>query len=318
MMQVAPGYSNPWAASGVTFTEQAPTAEQAMKLAGQDWQVLESKLLVPPTADREGRVAEGYKATVRSDTGDILGIVRDSYKVTQNKLLYDFEAALTDDSGLHYETAGVLSGGKVVWALAQVPKHIRIKGDHSDIIPYLLAWTGHDGSRGFGVGATTIRVVCQNTFHAARTQKDMPRITLRHTAKVEDRIGEARRSLQMTFDYLDTVEVVLNDLAGRKLTTSDFEAFAEKLLPVSDGVKDPWKTIRDRDALTAIYAADSETLDGLRFTSYRALQAVTEFVDHRRTYQTSKGNSADDNRALSLLDGQGARMKQRALALLSN
>jgi hypothetical protein len=45
---------------------------------------------------------------------------------------------------------------------------------------------------------------------------------------------------------------------------------------------------------------------------------VTQFIDHGRSYLTTPGNSAGDNRALSLLDGQGARMKQRALALLSN
>lgn len=326
MMSVAEGsFQTPWRQTGFTFPETPPTAEEAMKLAGQDWEVTESGLYRPTTGDDAEsspvKLVPGWKALARSDNDELLGIVKDSYKVTQNKLLYDFEAALADDSGLRYETAGVLAGGKTVWAQAQVPKHIRIKGDSSDIIPYLIAWTGHDGGRGFGVGATTVRVRCQNTFHAATTQKDMPRFTLRHTAKVEDRIGEARKALQMSFAYLDTVEAMFNGMAAKPMSAKDFDKFVEKLLPVDPKAVNPWKTLRDREALSTLYIADTETMDGLKFTNYRALMAVTEFVDHHRTYiDTTKngGNTAADNRALSLLDGQGSRMKTQALALLAN
>lgn len=311
------GFVTPWASTGHQFLTEPPTAEEAMRLAEQDWEVLERPLFTTNAKGHRTPAIPGYKATVRSDNEAILGIVKSGYKPTQNRLLYDFEKALTDDSGLRYISAGCLSGGKTVWAQAEVPKHIRIKGDDSDIIPYLIAWTGHDGNRGFGVGATTVRVRCQNTFHGATTQKDMPRLTLRHTASVEDRIGEARQALQMTFAYTETIEQVLNDLAARDMTKADFEAFTEKFLPVAEGAKNPYRTLRDREVLQTLYSADTATLDGLKFTNYRALQAVTEFVDHHRAYQQSDGNTAADNRALSLLDGQGARMKQRALDLLT-
>lgn len=314
---VAPGFVNPFNAAGFVFVETPPTAEEAMRLAGQDWEVLERPLYTHDDHGRRTPAIKGFKATVRSDNAEVLGIVKSGYKVTQNSLLYDFEKALADDSGLRYVSAGCLSGGRTVWAQAEVPKHIKIKGDDSEIIPYLLAWTGHDGGRGFGVGATTVRVRCQNTFHAATTQRDMPRLTLRHTASVEDRIGEARKALEITFAYTETIEKVLNDLTARDMTREDFKAFTEKLLPVAEGTKNPYKTTRDRDALMALYVSEGPTLDGLKFTNYRALQAVTEFVDHHRAYQTTEGNSAESNRALSILDGQGARMKQRALNLLT-
>lgn len=312
----ANGFDNPWLATGTRFEGEPPSAAEAKRLAGQDWEVLERPIYTH-NAKGHRSVIPGFKATIRSDNEEALGIVKDGYTVTQNQLLYDFEAALADDSGLRYVSAGCLSGGRTVWAQAEVPKHIRIKGDDSAIIPYLMTWTGHDGGRGFGGTATTIRVVCQNTFHAATKQTGMPRFTFAHRAKIEERIGEARNALQITFEYLDGVEKVLNDLQARDMTSDDFKAFTEKLLPAAVNAKNPWKTLRDRDALHTLYVAETATLDGLRFSNYRALQAVTEFVDHHRGYLTTEGNSAAENRALSILDGQGARIKQRALDLLS-
>lgn len=315
--ETAPGFV-PWFNSVKhAAVAEAPTAEDAMRLAGQDWKVNERGVYTTNAKGHRMKI-EGYKARVRSDNEAVLGIVGQNYKGADNDVLYEFQQAIAAEKGLKYETAGCLAGGKVVWALARLPEDVKIEGDPSSIRPYLFAWNGHDGTRAFGVGLTTVRVRCGNTFEAARTQEGKPRLILRHRANFDARVEEARKVLGLSIDYLARFEKVAADLMAREATVEDAKAFATKLLPASKDAKNPYKTERDRQTLVDIFAdTQSETMDGLAFTNYRLLQATTQFVDHSRTYMESKGNSAEDNRALSLLDGQAARMKDRAITLLS-
>lgn len=297
--------------------QSAPTAREAMIAAGHDWAVEQRDLFLP-----DGTQAEGWKANVRSDNDAILGVTRSTYKVIQHEALYQLGAALTDtpldgEGGLTYETAGVISGGKKVWALARMPRHVRIDGDPSDIVPFLMLHTSHDGSSSLGATAGTVRVVCANTYNA-NIQSAKASHKFRHTASWETRIGEARQALKMSFDYLDAFESVAGDLIAKKMTIADVKKFTVKLLPADPEVEKPVRTERDRDTIVSMFANPAyETLGDLDLTAYRAFNAVTEFVDHHRTYMNTRANTAADNRALSLLDGQGADIKRRALALLA-
>ena len=94
----------PWHGLGVEV-EEAPTSEEAIKLAGLDWDVIPE-----PIYDRFGRELPGYKVNTRSSDNMALGIVTDRYKIVQNREAFAFTDELLG-MGVRYETAGSLQLG---------------------------------------------------------------------------------------------------------------------------------------------------------------------------------------------------------------
>ena len=87
--------------------------------------------------------ARGFKANIREDTGDVLGIVSDEYEVVDNRDAFRFLDALIG-SDLHFETAGSLWGGRRVWVLARLAEYVELGGDQS--ATYVYVANSHDGS----------------------------------------------------------------------------------------------------------------------------------------------------------------------------
>lgn len=67
-------------------------------------------------------------ALYRSDTGAPLGIVSGLFKPVQPAEVIEFYRDLTEAAGFQLETAGVLKGGAMYWALAKTNQGIRIQG----------------------------------------------------------------------------------------------------------------------------------------------------------------------------------------------
>lgn len=73
----------PWHGLG-TIVEDAPSSEEALKLAGLDWKVVQKSLFI------NSGVVAGYKANVRESDHSVLGVVTDRYKVVQNTEAFAF------------------------------------------------------------------------------------------------------------------------------------------------------------------------------------------------------------------------------------
>ena len=108
--------------------------------------------------------AKGFKANLREDTGEVLGIVSDDYEVVDNRDAFRFLDALIC-SDLHFETAGSLWGGRRVWCLARLHEFVELGGDQS--ATYIYAANSHDGSMAVTAAATPIRVICANARRGA-------------------------------------------------------------------------------------------------------------------------------------------------------
>ena len=105
----------PWHGLG-NVVQDAPNSEEALKLAGLDWEVTPSDVVV------NGLIVPNYKANVRSDNGKVLGIVSDRYTIVQNREAFQFTDNLIGSGDVRYETAGALKDGRVVWMLASLEK----------------------------------------------------------------------------------------------------------------------------------------------------------------------------------------------------
>ncbi|MDR1584201.1 MAG: DUF932 domain-containing protein, partial [Prevotellaceae bacterium] len=122
----------PWHGIG-SVLDGVLTSEDAIREAKLDWQVEQAPVY---SAHNWAAPIPGYMANVRSDTGKVLGIVGEKYRVAQNRDVFAFADELigTNKVKCTYETAGSLFNGKRVFMLVNMPKG-RIVGDEYQ--PYL-------------------------------------------------------------------------------------------------------------------------------------------------------------------------------------
>ena len=151
----------PWHGLGVVV-EEAPSSEEALRLAGLDWRVVQKSLYTNS------------------------GLV-DGYKVVQNTEAFAFTDNLLGE-GVKYETAGSLQGGRKVWILARLPREYIMSGER--ITPYLVFSNTHDGLGAVKVAITPVRVVCNNTLNLALSTANRC-FSMVHTGDIKGKIDEA-------------------------------------------------------------------------------------------------------------------------------
>ena len=261
----------PWHGLG-TVVKEAPTSEEALRLAGLDWNVVQEPIYTP---FREK--IDGFKANVRDSDRKVLGVVSDRYKVVQNVEAFSFTDELLGQ-GVRYETAGSLSGGKRVWLLARLPREYIISGER--ISPYLVFSNTHDGSGSVKVAVTPIRVVCNNTLNLALATAQRS-FSMNHTGNIGDKIQEARDTLFMAESYMDQLGSEFETLRRQKLTDRQVQEYIDILLPME---KNPTKmqeknVIRLRNELGRRYY-DAPDLQDVGKNAYRFINAVSDFATH--------------------------------------
>ena len=197
----------PWHGLGAVLDEYPKSIDDALDKAGLGWKVTHGDVLVVKTPEwtddfdvkhpAELVPAKGFKANLREDTGEVLGIVSEEYEVVDNRDAFRFLDALIG-SDMHFETAGSLWGGRRVWVLARLPEYVELGGDPS--ATYIYVANSHDGSMAVTAAVTPIRIVCANTLGAALHRSEhgaaaQRTFRFRHTGNLQAKFAEARQVL---------------------------------------------------------------------------------------------------------------------------
>lgn len=259
----------PWHGLG-TMVQEAPTSEEAIRLAGLDWRV-DSK----PIFDSHGNVIKGYKANVRNTDDSVLGVVSDKYKIVNNSEAFDFTDSLIGE-GVVYETAGSLRNGKTIWLLARMPKR-DIVGDEFD--PYICFTNSHDGLGAIRVCMTPIRVVCNNTLNMALRSAKRSWST-RHMGDMNSKLAEARETLGLANEYLDNLAIVADKLANEKMSDGDVERALDIMYPVSEDMTDRKKRNVEDAKNNIIMCMMRPDLAQFLNTKWGFVNAVSDFIGH--------------------------------------
>jgi len=272
--------NKPWHGLG-TMVEKAPSSMDALVYAGLDWKVIQKDVYTD-----DGSVIPGYKVNIRDSDNTSLGIVSDRYKVVQNEDAFRF----TDDllgTGVTYETAGALHGGKKVWMLAKMPHRYIIAGD--EISPYMVVMNSHDGSSGIRIAMTPIRVVCQNTLNLAlSTAKRM--WAAKHTENVMSRVHEARETLMLAETYMGELGKDIDALSRIKLSDRKVLEFMQEFFPVTSDIPDAQRKNNQKllDDLKLRYW-DAPDLSHVGMNGYRFVNAVSDFATHAAPIRKTSG-----------------------------
>lgn len=176
------------------------------------------------------------------------------------------------------ELAGSLQEGRRVWLLARLPREYIISGER--ISPYLVFSNSHDGSGAVKVALTPVRVVCNNTLNLALDTAKRS-WSMIHTGNVSDKIQEAKDTLFMAEEYMDSLGKEIERLRKQKITDQQVKEFIELLLPIEkDATAGQVKNITKlrRDMQGRYY--DAPDLKGVGGNAYRFVNAVSDFATH--------------------------------------
>jgi phage/plasmid-like protein (TIGR03299 family) len=314
----------PWHGLGQALTPGA-SIDTWTHEAGLAYDVLESPVQYSTPAATELQAWPARKVLHRSDTGAPLAVVSDSYNVVQPAQVMDFFRQLEDIGGFQLETAGALSDGRRVWALASVGDAAPVVD--SDLVkPYLLLGTSYDGTMATVAKFTAIRVVCNNTITAAVGGYSAGRVIKGESETNTGYLKSAVRVLHSERFDADAVRLQLGIVANawegfliqsRQLAAAPMDAdaadtfVAELLRPYHTSAR-PVNESRAYVRIMQLFngQAIGADLPGVAGTRWAMLNAVTELVDHER-------GRSNNTRMESAWFGAGAALKARAVELLA-
>jgi phage/plasmid-like protein (TIGR03299 family) len=307
---------SPWHGLGQRLPNVA-TKEDIMRAAGLEWTVLGEPLYLAG-----GAAVPGFVANVRSDTREVLGVVSTDYRIVQNGDAFGFVEKLANTAGAKYHTAGSIRRGRQVFATAKLPQSMTVVP--TDVVEqYLLLVNAHDGSLGFHLRWTSIRVVCNNTLTAALHGKGDYQYTVRHVGDLDAQLAEAAKALGMATRYFEIAGQAYRALAAAELTAGTFETFLDGFLPVplpsvdapssEAAVAERDRIILARDRVRVLYESGSGTeIPGVRGTAWGAFNAATEWIDRVRT--AKKDGDLRQNASEAAVLGVGQDLRDRAMA----
>lgn len=258
------------------------------------------------------RIVPDQFVTVRSDSGDPLGIVGARYQPFQQRQVFGFLQDLADSHNVIWESAGATRGGRRVFVTMQIPDSIVIDrgGLDDEIKLFIVAVNSHDGGSQMEVLATPWRVVCSNTERFALRDAQY-RWAIRHTAGALDRFEEARRTLGLTLRYAKAFEAEQNALVRTDMAIDDFHAVIADLWPMDDDAPARTRTIaRQRtERLDALLRTEIERVGR---NAYAGERAITDYLDHIAPRRPRKSMSEEVARATALIEDTDGERKSKA------
>lgn len=291
----------PWHGLGVILDDYPDDIDEALERSGLTWAVNQGDVFVALPADPQKPdyvpqlesnlvPAKDFRANVREDTGEILGIVSGDYKVVPNRDAFLWLDTLLGGD-VEIETAGSLGNGRRVWVLAKIPETVEVGGDETQTFVYCA--NSHDGSMAVTAAATKIRIVCANTLGWALRETEGSERTyrFRHTGDMAAKLDEARWVMRITLDWDAAFKRMGDKLARENMPPRRFDTRVVKPL-IGFDEPDLGKIAKQnrentREVLMNIFQGagpEGDTTGNSPGTSWAAVNAVAEWADYGRRY----------------------------------
>lgn len=289
-------------------TDRYLTSEELLLHAGLDYTPEKRQL------EWAGVPVEAW-GVFRPDNDAFLGPVGKDYTIVNHAEGFKMtDSLIASRDGAHYETAGCLGKGEVVWGLADLNMSFEVgkSGDKSE--SYLLFTTSYDGSHAHQYRITSTRVVCQNTLNVALSAKSASQFRVKHTKNAQARINDAHAALESIGADVQTVADKLNYLSTRRITKEGLVDIMDRLFPAQKDDKGEKRDTPKRNQILADVLERFEYNDGNQFpefrgTAYNLLNGVTEYADH---FRSTRGT----DRVESAMFGSGDKLKTQAMEVI--
>lgn len=298
-----------WDETGQFDLDYYPGREEAMRLAGHAWDVIEVPVfsgfsraqvaamgLEPNRSNGELLRKETDVNHVRSDNGVTLAIHSASYERIPNSVAYDVAEAVLEGTGWKYQCGISMDEGRQNALTLVLDEPIQITGDRALIFPLVALSWAHDGSGSLKLRSTSIRNECQNTVSASEAEAKAAGtdFTFRHTKNVMERIEEAKKAIRGVGPAFDIFREKMEELASIPVTPEQRDLFVSTIIGDRDGV------LSTNAATSARVKTNLENerakINGLFFgstiperhllTGYGLHLAGVEYFDHLRAYRS--------------------------------
>jgi phage/plasmid-like protein (TIGR03299 family) len=281
------------------IVQDYPTSAEAIQFAGLDYEVVKQDIYTT-CYNAEGQAMDftnrikSHHATMRPDTGEVLGVVGKDYEIIQNRDAFSFFDSIVGGNGIQYETAGALGKGERIFITAKLPGYIKV-GREDLIEQYLFLTTSHDGYGSITAAFTPVRIVCNNTLNAA-LRNFSNAIKIRHTANAKDRLEQAHKVMGISNQLSVQLEQLFNQWTKVKITDPQLQQLIRLALVPNKEVLDDIQNCRWDELSTNFnnicnsvfeYAQTSptqqtETTKGNLFGAYNAVTGYFQNVRHYR------------------------------------
>lgn len=303
----------PWHGLGVNLAEPPATGEEALRIAGLDWNVtklpvfLEDGRRVSLTGSVSRSKDGHYGTIVRQDTNGMLGVVGPSYVPYQNSQMAALFNPLIEEGKVSIETCGSLFNGRRVWMLAKFNgSETEIANGGDTVARYLLLAHGHDGSLAVRFGFNFIRVVCWNTMSASLHDSKAKLVRCLHTTSLEQNLTDLRNAMVMSEQVFELTAEQYRKLASRGVSRADLREYA-RILVDAPKAESEW-TSQQRRKVGLIVGAAVEGIGNKGRTWWCALNGATQYL----TWHVGRSS---ETRLDSLWFGKNADVNQQALDL---
>jgi phage/plasmid-like protein (TIGR03299 family) len=290
--------------------ESDNTVEQIATKAGFDFEIMSANVTYLANDEQHHDFA-AKRVLYRSDDQTPLGVVSDSYQITQPIETLQFFADWSNANGAVIETAGLIRHGHRYFATAKLAdiEEQSIAGD--TIAYYVLLASSADGSLANTGIVTGTRVVCNNTLQIALNRGKQRAAYQKHNSAFDpDRM---KLDMELVRDATEQQACAMRQLADVTIDESHVDALAAMIMgegPVSK------KTGEQKQGRVASKVVDLYNGVGLigadtlpANSAYRFLNSVTQYVDH------SSGRTPDAIWQSSNF-GKGAAQKAEAMTLM--
>jgi phage/plasmid-like protein (TIGR03299 family) len=300
-------HETPWHGLGNQLSAGQPIEVWAQQ-AGMDWRICESPVSFVTDEANSPSVIASYpenKVLFRSDTQAPLSVVSQRFQVVQPREILEFYRDLTEVSGFKLETAGVLKGGRKIWALARTGQSSTLKGNDVSNAYVLLA-TACDGTLATTAQFTSVRVVCNNTL-AVALGASSGAVKVRHSTAFDAQA--VKRQLGISVSTWSSFMYQMKGLSERKVKTHEAMNYLSRVFSEHKETQSANASDRTMAKVMALFDGRGRgaELASSKGTAFGLLNAVTEFVDHERRARST------DHRLESAWFGQGASVKEKAL-----
>lgn len=304
---IAYANTTPWHGLGNRLTAKQPIdvwAEQS----GLSFEIKETPVrFMSESAGSLGAIMlfPEQKVLYRSDSKAPLSVVSNRYQVVQPREILEFYRDLTEISGFELETAGVLKGGRKIWALARTNQSSTLK-ENDTINGYVLLATACDGTLATTAQFTSVRVVCNNTLAVALANGSgavkVPHSTSFNPQAVKNQLG-------ISVSSWDGFMYRMKTLSERKVKSHESLNYFLRVFTDPSMTASGLSNERAMKKVLALYEGNGKGADlaSSKGTAFGLLNAVTEYVDHERRARST------DHRLESAWFGAGATLKQKAL-----
>jgi phage/plasmid-like protein (TIGR03299 family) len=240
-------------------------------------------------------------AIVKADEDKVLGIHSTSYGMVQNSTLLDFAEALKSVGDVYARSAFTLYDDRVAGMLVKLgeDKHF---GDRDErIASFLLVTTSHDGSFALAARPTRWRGDCMNGFDWA-IKGSTALVTLRHTRKVADYLGQAVRTIKAAYNHYDAIDREIEELLNE--IECDRKTYLDTVVPALVGPKpddDASKrkvTLHENKVDGLVAAWDRPDQANIAGTGWGAVMAVNSFENWTQGVRGTTRAEAQARRAV--------------------